>query len=68
MSPDYLRYNIENVIINKLGENQEEKKSIAMILDGKLFEDNLKKYLTLRSDIKIRRKSSGLISTESSRG
>ena len=52
MSPDYLRYNIENVIINKLGENQEEKKSIAMILDGKLFEDNLKKYLNLRSDVK----------------
>ncbi len=52
MSPDYLRYNIENIIINKLGENQEEKKSIAMILDGKLFEDNLKKYLNLRSDVK----------------
>jgi len=52
MSPDYLRYNIENIIINKLGENQEEKKSIAMILDGKLFEDNLKKYLNPRSDVK----------------
>ncbi len=52
MSPDYLRYNIENIIINKLGENQEEKKSIAMILDGKLFEDNLKKYLVLNSDAK----------------
>ncbi|MHA1509254.1 MAG: hypothetical protein ACTSO6_11180, partial [Promethearchaeota archaeon] len=52
MSPDYLRYNIENVIINKLGENQEEKKSIAMILDGKLFEDNLKKYLIPSSDAK----------------
>jgi Holliday junction resolvasome RuvABC ATP-dependent DNA helicase subunit len=52
MSPDYLRYNIENVIINKLGENQEEKKSIAMILDGKLFEDNLKKYLVPNSDDK----------------
>ncbi len=52
MSPDYLRYNIENVIINKLGENQEEKKSIAMILDGKLFEDNLKKYLVPSSDAK----------------
>ena len=50
MSPDYLRYNIENIIINKLGENQEEKKSIAMILDGKLFEDNLKKYLVPNSD------------------
>jgi len=52
MSSDYLRYNIENIIINKLGENQEEKKSIAMILDGKLFEDNLKKYLVQSSDVK----------------
>jgi len=60
MSPDYLRYNIENVIINKLGENQEEKKSIAMILDGKLFEDNLKKHLTLISDV-ISSKKKGLV-------
>ncbi len=52
MSPDYLRYNIENIIINKLGENQEEKKSIAMILDGKLFEDNLRKYLVPNSKVK----------------
>ena len=52
MSPDYLRYNIENIIINKLGENQEEKKSIAMILDGKLFEDNLMKHLDLKSEVK----------------
>jgi Holliday junction resolvasome RuvABC ATP-dependent DNA helicase subunit len=50
MSSAYLRYNIENIIINKLGENQEEKKSIAMILDGKLFEDNLRKYLAPKSD------------------
>lgn len=53
MSPAYLRYNIENIIINKLGENQEEKKSIAMILDGKMFEDNLKKYLAPKSDTKL---------------
>ncbi|NVM16586.1 MAG: AAA family ATPase [Candidatus Lokiarchaeota archaeon] len=52
MSPDYLRYNIENIIINKLGENQEEKKSIAMILDGKLFEDNLRKTLVPNSKAK----------------
>ncbi len=45
MSPKYLRNNIENIIINKLGENQEEKKSIAMILDGKMFEEKLKNYL-----------------------
>jgi len=61
MSPAYLRYNIENIIINKLGENQEEKKSIAMILDGKLFEDNLKKYLVPHSDAKSDIKT-GLIS------
>jgi len=52
MSPAYLRYNIENIIINKLGENQEEKKSIAMILDGKMFEDNLKKYLAPKLNTK----------------
>ncbi|NVM46387.1 MAG: AAA family ATPase [Candidatus Lokiarchaeota archaeon] len=52
MSPTYLTYNIENIIINKLGENQEEKKSIAMILDGKLFEDNLRKYLVPNSKTK----------------
>ena len=51
MSSNYLRYNIENIIINKLGENQEEKKSIAMILDGKLFEDNLRKYLNPQTEI-----------------
>jgi DNA polymerase III delta prime subunit len=45
MSPSYLRHNIQNVIINKLGENQEEKKSIAMILDGKMFADKLKRTL-----------------------
>jgi hypothetical protein len=45
MSPKFLRHNIENIIINKLGENQEEKKSIAMILDGKMFEEKLNKLL-----------------------
>jgi len=45
MSPRFLRHNIENIIINKLGENQEEKKSIAMILDGKLFEEKLSSLL-----------------------
>lgn len=38
----YLKNTIENVIINKLGDTQEEKKSIAMILDGKMFEQRLK--------------------------
>ena len=54
MSPDYLTYNIENIIINKLGENQEEKKSIAMILDGKLFEENLRKKLVPNSTVKTK--------------
>jgi hypothetical protein len=41
----FLKNNIENVILNKLGNTPEEKKSIAMILDGKMFESNLKKEL-----------------------
>ena len=45
MPPKYLKHNIENVIINKLGTNTEEKKSIAMILDGKMFETKLKEEL-----------------------
>lgn len=50
MSPEFLKNNIENGIINKLGENAEEKRSIAMILDGKLFESKLKKLLTNELD------------------
>ena len=46
MPSKYLKHNIENVIINKLGENQEEKKSIAMILDGKMFETKLRNILS----------------------
>lgn len=45
MPPKYLKHNIENVIINKLGTTTEEKKSIAMILDGKMFETKLKEEL-----------------------
>lgn len=45
MPSKYLRHNIENMIINKLGETTEEKKSIAMILDGKMFESKLQKQL-----------------------
>jgi hypothetical protein len=48
MPPKYLRENIENIIINKLGENKEERKSIAMILDGKMFEERLKDILLER--------------------
>jgi hypothetical protein len=46
MPVKYLKNNIENIIINKLGETQEEKKSIAMILDGKMFEKRLNNILT----------------------
>ncbi len=45
MPPKYLKHNIENVIINKLGTTTEEKKSIAMILDGKMFETKLREQL-----------------------
>ncbi|MHA1105637.1 MAG: AAA family ATPase [Promethearchaeota archaeon] len=45
MPTKYLKHNIENVIINKLGTTTEEKKSIAMILDGKMFETKLKEQL-----------------------
>lgn len=45
MPTKYLKHNIENVIINKLGTTTEEKKSIAMILDGKMFEIKLKEEL-----------------------
>jgi len=49
----FIKQNIENVIINKLGENQEEKKSIAMILDGKMFESKLRGILTNTEIIEI---------------
>jgi len=45
MPVKYLKDTIENVIINKLGETQEEKKSIALILDGKMLENRLKSIL-----------------------
>jgi len=41
----FLKNNIENVIINKLGNTPEEKKSIAMILDGKMFESKIREEL-----------------------
>lgn len=46
MSPNYIKCNIENVIINKLGETQEEKKSIALLLDGKMFESKIRSMLS----------------------
>ena len=45
MPTKYIKHNIENVIINKLGTTTEEKRSIAMILDGKMFETKLKEQL-----------------------
>lgn len=45
MPPKFLAHNIQNSIINKLGETVEERKSIAMILDGKMFKENLGKAL-----------------------
>lgn len=45
MPPTFLKNNIENVIINKLGNTPEEKKSIAMILDGKMFESKIREEL-----------------------
>ena len=53
MAPRFLRHNIENIIINKLGENQEEKKSIAMILDGKMFESKLRGLLNPQGNSKV---------------
>ena len=50
MPTKFLKRNIENVIINKLGDTSEEKKSIAMILDGKMFEKKLMDELSM--DIK----------------
>jgi len=41
----FLKNNIESVIINKLGTTPEEKKSIAMILDGKMFESKIREEL-----------------------
>jgi len=45
MSPSYIKCNIENIIINKLGETQEERKSIALLLDGKMFESKIRNML-----------------------
>jgi Holliday junction resolvasome RuvABC ATP-dependent DNA helicase subunit len=53
MSPKYIRHNIENIIINKLGENQEEKKSIAMLLDGKMFEQKIKDLMKNEGDTDV---------------
>ncbi|MBD3197083.1 MAG: AAA domain-containing protein [Candidatus Lokiarchaeota archaeon] len=46
MPVQYLKHNIQNMIINKLADTQEEKKSVVMILDGKMFETKLKEELS----------------------
>ena len=57
MPPKYLKHNIENVIINKLGTTDEEKRSIAMILDGKMFETKLRDQLISKTTSIINGKS-----------
>ncbi|MFX0136749.1 MAG: AAA family ATPase, partial [Candidatus Hodarchaeota archaeon] len=52
MPPKFLKNNIENVILNKLGNTTEEKKSIAMILDGKMFESKLREELIKKEYIR----------------
>ncbi|MHA1723410.1 MAG: CbbQ/NirQ/NorQ domain-containing protein [Promethearchaeota archaeon] len=51
MPPEYIKSNIEHAIINKLAENTEEKKSIAMILDGKMFEKKLREALIPKEEL-----------------
>jgi len=53
MPPKYIKHNIENVIINRLGTTSEEKKSIAMIMDGKMFETKLKEELVEKKNVKL---------------
>lgn len=52
MPPKFIQNSIKNVIINKLGETMEERKSIAMILDGKMFERKLKTILNHKKEEK----------------
>jgi Holliday junction resolvasome RuvABC ATP-dependent DNA helicase subunit len=45
MPHKFLNENIKNGIIHKLGDTVEERKSIAMILDGKMFKQKLRSIL-----------------------
>jgi len=45
MPPNFLNDNIKNGIIHKLGDTVEERKSLAMILDGKMFKQKLRSIL-----------------------
>jgi GTPase SAR1 family protein len=46
MPHQFLNNNIKNGIIHKLGETVEERKTIAMILDGKMFKQKLRSILS----------------------
>lgn len=53
----FLKNNIENVIINKLGTTPEEKKSIAMILDGKMLESKIREELEESKPVELIKES-----------
>ena len=61
MPPNYLKYNIKNIIINKLGETQEERKSIALLLDGKMFESKIRNMLNPEPKSEIHNPSTQLM-------
>ena len=58
MPPQFLNENIQNCIIQKLGDTVEERKSIAMILDGKMFKQKLSSLLGCKEDISQSHKKS----------
>ncbi|MFX1358588.1 MAG: AAA family ATPase [Promethearchaeota archaeon] len=64
MPPVFLKNNIENVIINKLGTTPEEKKSIAMIIDGKMLESKIREQLEERKPVDLINESTFEMSNE----
>jgi len=64
MSPNYIKCNIENIIINKLGETQEERKSIALLLDGKMFESKIRNMLIPEPKSEVSNPNKQLINIE----
>ncbi|MFX0177130.1 MAG: AAA family ATPase [Candidatus Hodarchaeota archaeon] len=61
----FLKNNIENVIINKLGITPEEKKSIAMIIDGKMLETKIREELEEKKPVELIKESIFEIKDES---
>ncbi len=61
MPIEFLNDNIQNCIIHKLGDTVEERKSIAMILDGKMFKQKLGSLLRgedeQEKEVKVKKKS-----------